>query len=56
MQARDPAWIVGSPDQVAAKLRALGEAGVEEVTWQWFDPDDVDGLRLISDQVIPLLR
>src|SRR5205823_10750445 len=33
MQARDPSWIVGSPDQVAAKLRALGEAGVEEVTW-----------------------
>jgi len=56
MQARDAAWIVGSPDQVAAKLRALGEAGVEEVTWQWFDPDDVEGLKLISDEVIPLLK
>jgi alkanesulfonate monooxygenase SsuD/methylene tetrahydromethanopterin reductase-like flavin-dependent oxidoreductase (luciferase family) len=56
IQARSPAWLMGSPAEVAAKIRALGEAGVQEVMFQWFDPDDVEGLRLISDEVIPLVK
>lgn len=56
MQARAPAYLMGSPDVVAAKIDALGAAGVEEVMFQWFDPDDVEGLRLISDEVIPLVK
>lgn len=45
--------IVGTPEMVIAQLRRDGEAGVEELMLQWFDLDDIDGLRAFADRVLP---
>ena len=47
--------MIGDPSQVTAGLNALAEAGVERVDLQWLDMDDMDGLELISSQVMPQL-
>src|SRR5262245_4759357 len=47
--------IVGPADVVAGQIRAYGEAGVEELMLQWFDLDDIDGLRTFAEQVLPRL-
>jgi F420-dependent oxidoreductase-like protein len=47
--------IVGPADVVAGQIRAYGEAGVEELMLQWFDLDDIDGLRAFAEQVLPRL-
>jgi F420-dependent oxidoreductase-like protein len=47
--------MIGDPGQVAAGLNALAEAGVQRVDLQWLDMDDMDGLELISAQVMPQL-
>ena len=44
--------IVGPADMVAGQIRAYGEAGVEELMLQWFDLDDIDGLRAFAEQVL----
>lgn len=49
-------WIIGAPDEVVAQIRAFGEAGVEEIMAQFLVVDDIDGLRIIADEVLPLLR
>jgi F420-dependent oxidoreductase-like protein len=45
----------GTPDQVAARLRELGAAGAGTVYLQVLDLDDLDHLRLLSEQVLPKL-
>jgi F420-dependent oxidoreductase-like protein len=47
--------IVGTADEVVAQIRAYGEAGVEELMLQWFELDDIDGLRAFAEQVLPRL-
>jgi F420-dependent oxidoreductase-like protein len=47
--------IVGPADVVVAQIRAYGEAGVEELMLQWFELDDMDGLRAFAEQVLPRL-
>jgi F420-dependent oxidoreductase-like protein len=46
---RDGAWVAGTPDQVAQRLRAWRIVGVQRVMLQWFDLDDLDGLRLVAE-------
>ncbi len=47
--------MIGDPSQVAAGLNELAEAGVQRVDLQWLDMDDIDGLELLSAQVMPQL-
>ena len=47
--------IIGPADEAIAQIRAYGEAGVEELMLQWFDLDDLDGLRAFAEQVLPRL-
>ena len=47
--------IVGSADEVVAQIRTYAEAGVEELMLQWFELDDIDGLRAFAAQVLPRL-
>lgn len=44
--------IVGTPDQVAEQVAALGEAGVQRVMLQWLNVDDLDGLALLAHTVL----
>lgn len=52
MHAERP-LVVGTPDEVAARIVAYGQAGVEEIMLQWFDMDDVDGLGVFAERVLP---
>ena len=51
----DPAWIVGSLDQMADQLRALEQAGVERIMLQHLRHDDLDAVELIGRELIPLV-
>lgn len=48
--------IAGTPDEVAAQLRAYGEVGISEVSIQWFGLDDLEGLELLATDVLPRVR
>jgi F420-dependent oxidoreductase-like protein len=48
-------WIVGTPQEVADQIRAFGEAGVEEIMAQFLVTDDFDGIRVLGEEVLPLL-
>ena len=37
--------LVGTPEMLAEQIARYGKAGVEELMLQWFDLDDLDGIR-----------
>jgi alkanesulfonate monooxygenase SsuD/methylene tetrahydromethanopterin reductase-like flavin-dependent oxidoreductase (luciferase family) len=45
----------GTPDEVAAKLRAYVEAGAERLYLQVLDLSDLDHLHLVASAVLPQL-
>ena len=47
--------IVGTPDMVLEQIQTYARAGVEELMLQWFDLDDIDGLRAFARSVLPRL-
>ena len=50
---RRDGWIVGTPDQIVAQLRALADEGVERLIFQHNDPADFEALELIAYEVMP---
>jgi len=48
------AWyaILGTPDMVVEQIKAYADAGVEELMLQWFDLDDIEGLRAFATSVL----
>jgi F420-dependent oxidoreductase-like protein len=52
---RERGTIVGEPAAIVEQLGKLAEAGVSRVMAQWLDMDDLDGLELLSAQVLPQL-
>ena len=47
--------IVGTPDMCIEQIKAFEAAGVQELMLQWFDLDDIDGLRAFAESVLPAL-
>lgn len=45
--------VIGTPDEAIARLRAYADAGAEELIIQWSDANDLAGLRLIAQEVMP---
>lgn len=45
--------IVGTPDLIVEQIKTYGKAGAEELVLQWFDLDDIDGLRAFAASVLP---
>jgi F420-dependent oxidoreductase-like protein len=45
--------IVGTADMVIEQIKIYEAAGVEELMLQWFDLDDIDGLRKFASSVLP---
>lgn len=45
--------IVGTPDQIVQQLQVYANAGAEELMLQWFDLDDIEGLRGFAESVLP---
>jgi alkanesulfonate monooxygenase SsuD/methylene tetrahydromethanopterin reductase-like flavin-dependent oxidoreductase (luciferase family) len=50
---REHGWIAGTPNEVIAALKSLEEVGVQRAMLGHYDPDDVDALRLIAEEVLP---
>jgi alkanesulfonate monooxygenase SsuD/methylene tetrahydromethanopterin reductase-like flavin-dependent oxidoreductase (luciferase family) len=50
---RDPAWIVGSLDDMAEQLRALERVGVERIMLQHLQHHDLEAVELIGRELIP---
>lgn len=44
--------LAGTPAEVIAQIAAFGAAGVEELMLQWWEMDDIAGLRLLAEQVL----
>lgn len=45
--------IVGTPEEAIARLRPYADAGVEELIIQWNNANDLEGLRLIAQEIMP---
>jgi F420-dependent oxidoreductase-like protein len=45
--------VVGTPDTVVAQIQAYAAAGVEELMLQYFDQEDIAGLRSFAKTVLP---
>jgi alkanesulfonate monooxygenase SsuD/methylene tetrahydromethanopterin reductase-like flavin-dependent oxidoreductase (luciferase family) len=45
--------IVGTPDMIIEQINAYGKVGADELVLQWFDLDDIDGLRAFASSVLP---
>src|SRR6266516_3642471 len=47
--------IVGTPDMISDQINAYSKVGADELVLQWFDLDDIDGLRAFATSVLPLV-
>jgi F420-dependent oxidoreductase-like protein len=47
--------LAGTPEAIVAQIRAYAAAGAEEIMLQWFDQEDLDGLRAFAAAVLPLM-
>ncbi len=47
--------IVGTPDMIIEQINAYQKAGADELILQWFDLDDIEGLRAFAASVLPQL-
>ncbi len=45
--------IMGTSEEVIARIRVYESLGIEEIMVQWFAQDDLDGLQMIADEVLP---
>ncbi len=43
----------GDADALVERIGAYAAAGAEEIMLQWYDMDDMDGLRAFAEQVLP---
>ena len=46
--------IVGTPEQMVQQIQTYASAGVDELMLQWFDLDDIEGLRSFAESVLHL--
>jgi F420-dependent oxidoreductase-like protein len=54
--ALPPSWIVGTPDEAVAQLRAFEAAGVARVMLQHLLHDDLDVVALLGQRIAPAVR
>jgi F420-dependent oxidoreductase-like protein len=54
--ARPPGWIVGTPDEAVAQLRALADAGVARVMLQHHLHAELDVVALLGERIAPAVR
>ncbi len=50
---RERGAVIGTANQMVAQLGKLAEAGVERIMLQWIDLDDLDGIEIIAQKVLP---
>lgn len=47
--------LVGLPEHIVQQVQTYVGAGVDELMLQWFDMDDINGLRTFAESVLPRL-
>jgi alkanesulfonate monooxygenase SsuD/methylene tetrahydromethanopterin reductase-like flavin-dependent oxidoreductase (luciferase family) len=52
---RDVKAFVGTPDELVAHIQAYVAAGADEIVLQWGDMDDIEGLEVLAQEVLPQL-
>jgi alkanesulfonate monooxygenase SsuD/methylene tetrahydromethanopterin reductase-like flavin-dependent oxidoreductase (luciferase family) len=45
--------IVGTPEEVTDRIQAYADAGVDELIVQWIAVEDLEGLQVLAEQVLP---
>ena len=45
--------IDGPPETIAQEIRAYEAAGVQEIMIDWFQLDDLEGLQVLAEEVLP---
>lgn len=55
-ELRQRGLLVGTPDEFIDQLNRLSAAGVQQVMIQWLDLDDIAGLQVLAEQVLPNLK
>jgi alkanesulfonate monooxygenase SsuD/methylene tetrahydromethanopterin reductase-like flavin-dependent oxidoreductase (luciferase family) len=55
IEDRRHAWFVGTPDEIADKMRGIAAHGVDLFMLQHFLLDDSDALRLLASEVLPAI-
>jgi alkanesulfonate monooxygenase SsuD/methylene tetrahydromethanopterin reductase-like flavin-dependent oxidoreductase (luciferase family) len=53
MRATFTNMIIGTPDEVISQIHAYADVGVEELIIQWFAVEDLEGLQVLAEQVLP---
>lgn len=52
-RVRDRGYLAGTVEQVIDLIQQRGKQGVDRIMLQTFDQDDIDGLKMIADEIIP---
>jgi alkanesulfonate monooxygenase SsuD/methylene tetrahydromethanopterin reductase-like flavin-dependent oxidoreductase (luciferase family) len=47
---------VGGPDELVAHIADFSSAGADEVMLQWSSLDDIEGLEVLAEHVLPTVR
>jgi len=55
IQDRRHAWFVGTPEEIAQKMRGIAAHGVDLFMLQHFLLDDSDALKLLASEVVPAI-
>jgi alkanesulfonate monooxygenase SsuD/methylene tetrahydromethanopterin reductase-like flavin-dependent oxidoreductase (luciferase family) len=53
LENRKDAWLVGTPEQIAERMREFARLGIDLFMLQHFLLDDVDALELVAKELIP---
>jgi alkanesulfonate monooxygenase SsuD/methylene tetrahydromethanopterin reductase-like flavin-dependent oxidoreductase (luciferase family) len=53
IENRKEAWFVGTPEEIAQKMRGIAALGVDLFMLQHFLLDDSDALQLLASEVLP---
>ena len=49
-------WFVGTPEEIAEKMRGYNKLGMDLFMLQHFLLDDQDALKLLAAEVLPAIR
>jgi alkanesulfonate monooxygenase SsuD/methylene tetrahydromethanopterin reductase-like flavin-dependent oxidoreductase (luciferase family) len=52
---REWSALIGTPEQIVTQIHAYEAAGIAELSVQWPDVDDVEGLEVLAREVLPHL-
>ena len=48
-----PSSIFGSPQELIESIHSYDEAGADEIIIQWFLLEDIEGLQVLAEDVLP---